>query len=91
MRLSVRLQLWKANQWPVWTSARIIIQQLTDDGTALVGSATTLITADQAWEQPLCVEAPWVVEREGMYYLFYSGSMVNWPLDTYAVGVARSR
>ena len=66
------------------------MQRLTDNGASLIGGAQTVITADQAWEQPLCVEAPWVVERAGVFYLFYSGSMVNWPLDTYAVGVARA-
>ena len=104
-----RYLLWKANQWPVWTSARIMMQRLSGSGTALVGEAWTVATADQKWcallswgpcvfvhflrsrmrskaalvarrEEYGCVEAPWIVERGGYVYLFYSGSMVNWPL-----------
>lgn len=44
-----------------------------------------LLRTSQPWEGPL-VEAPWLVYRNGTYYLFYSGNY----MDNYAVGVARS-
>ena len=47
-----RYLLWKANQWPVWTSARIMMQRLSGSGTALVGEAWTVATADQKWCAP---------------------------------------
>ena len=105
-----RYLLWKANQWPVWTSARIMMQRVSDSGTALVGEAWTRSPPPTRSGAPLlswgpcvfarflrsrmrskaalvarreeygCVEAPWIVERGGYVYLFYSGSMVNWPL-----------
>ena len=84
--------LWKANQnvGRLELKARIQMQRLSDDGAALVGAAWTVATADQAWETFGCVEAPWLVEHAGDLFLFYSGSMVNWPLTSYAVGVARA-
>eukprot|EP01063_Lacrimia_lanifica_P013482 TRINITY_DN2011_c0_g1_i3.p1 TRINITY_DN2011_c0_g1~~TRINITY_DN2011_c0_g1_i3.p1 ORF type:complete len:358 (+),score=125.90 TRINITY_DN2011_c0_g1_i3:95-1168(+) len=82
--------VWKANQNPIWASAQLMMQKLRDDGAALVGQPWVLAKADQKWETWGCVEAPWLVERNGTWYLFYSGSMVNFPLETYAVGVARA-
>ncbi|MEJ7601873.1 MAG: family 43 glycosylhydrolase [Kofleriaceae bacterium] len=60
---------------------------LAADGRSLVGARATLITNDRTWEDNL-VEAPFVVERAGMFHLFYSG---NAYFDgRYAVGVARA-
>ena len=85
----------------------VLFAEDSGSGTALVGEAWTVATADQKWCAPSqlgslrfhplarmrsktalvarreeygCVEAPWIVERGGYFYLFYSGSMVNWPL-----------
>jgi len=84
--------VWKNNQdiERLEFNAHIKMQQLADSGAALVGDAWTIATADQSWETFGCVEAPWIVERGGDLFLFYSGSMVNWPLTTYAVGVAKA-
>jgi len=60
---------------------------LTGDGTALVpGSSTQLLAADATWEHGV-VEAPWMIESAGTYYLMYSGGA--YCNSTYAVGVAR--
>lgn len=40
-----------------------------------------------SWEGAV-VEAPWVVEREGMYFMFYSANVYD---ERYVTGVARSR
>jgi beta-xylosidase len=64
--------LWKANQDPPFSlKAKIQMQQLASSGRALVGEAWTVATADQRWEEAGCVEAPWLVQRNGSYYLFY--------------------
>ena len=47
------------------------MQQLAPSGRALVAEAWTVATADQRWEEAGCVEAPWLVQRNGSYYLFY--------------------
>jgi beta-xylosidase len=53
----------------------------------LTGSASTLITNDQAWEGAV-TEGPWLYAHDGSYYLFYSGN--SYANATYAVGVARA-
>merc|ERR1712007_306263 len=66
------------------------MQRLADDGASFAAEpAFTIATTDQPWERWGCIEAPWLLERKGMFYLFYSGSVVNF--DTYAVGVARAK
>jgi beta-xylosidase len=77
--------VWKEDGNAVGKATPIFGQQLAPDGTALVGSQTTLITNDLAWEGPV-VEAPWVVAHGGTYFLFYSGN--SYANATYAVGVA---
>jgi beta-xylosidase len=69
--------LWKANNQLSSLSARIMMQQLGANGSSVIGSAWTIATADQGWEEFGCVEAPWLLERNGSFYLFYSGSMVS--------------
>ena len=61
-------------------------QQLTADGTGLVGSsAQVLLRPSQSWEGGV-VEGPYMVLLAGRYYLFYSAN--NWDSASYAVGVA---
>jgi GH43 family beta-xylosidase len=57
------------------------------DGLSITGPIATLVTNDRAWEDNL-VEAPFVVARDGMFYLFYSGNAYY--DGRYAVGVARA-
>jgi arabinan endo-1,5-alpha-L-arabinosidase len=84
--------------WVVWKTdgnadglpTPIRAAPLAPSGTALLPFAwesTHLITNDLAWEGPL-VEAPWIVQRGGVFFLFYSGN--GYGGASYAVGVARS-
>jgi GH43 family beta-xylosidase len=56
--------------------------------TFAAGSVETQIldNAFGGWERNLA-EAPWMIRRNGFYYLFYSGAFID---TTYSVGVARS-
>ncbi len=61
-------------------------QQLTADGTALVpGSPSALLQPDQGWQHGY-IEGPDMIQVDGQYLLFYSGS--DWKTATYAIGDA---
>jgi arabinan endo-1,5-alpha-L-arabinosidase len=66
--------VWKTDGNSQLKPCNIRIQQLTSDGLALApgSSFATLMTNDKPWEGAV-VEAPWIVKRLGVYYLFYSG------------------
>jgi xylan 1,4-beta-xylosidase len=86
----VRYLLWKEdgnsrNQpTPIWA------QQLSADGTKLVGERRELIRNDASWEAQL-VEGPFVLRRGNWFYMFYSGNACCGRECNYALGVARSR
>ncbi|HEY5937825.1 MAG TPA: glycoside hydrolase family 43 protein [Kofleriaceae bacterium] len=62
---------------------------LTADGLALTNvPSTKLLSVTEPWEKGV-VEAPWVIESGGTYYLFYSGAA--YCNSSYAVGVARAK
>lgn len=61
------------------------IAPLTADGTALAGPVTKLIQQDQPWEGNL-VEAPTLVERDGIFTLLYSAN--DYGGDQYVMGAA---
>jgi beta-xylosidase len=82
-----RYLLWKLDGNAVRARTPIYIQRLAADGVTLMGTRTTLITNDRAWEGAL-VEGPWMIFEGGMYYLFYSAN--GYASNAYAVGVARS-
>ncbi|QRO01968.1 family 43 glycosylhydrolase [Archangium violaceum] len=82
-----RYLVWKADGNAVGQKTPIYGQALSADGLSLVGTRTQLITNDRTWEGGV-VEAPWVVARDGYYYLFYSGNAYY--NGTYAIGVARA-
>ena len=82
-----RYLLWKVDGNAVGQPTPIRIQRLDADGVTLQGSPTTILTNDQSWEGGL-VEGQWMVERGGMFYLFYSGN--GYATRRYATGVARS-
>jgi GH43 family beta-xylosidase len=84
---SKRYLMWKKDGNAVGQATPIFGQELAADGLTLVGTRQTLITNDQGWEEPL-VEAPWMVEHGGSFYLFYSGN--GYWGAAYAIGVARS-
>jgi GH43 family beta-xylosidase len=54
--------------------------------TILTATTTTTSSNYYAWEKGVA-EGPWVIKRNGYYYLFYSGGFID---DTYREGVARS-
>lgn len=86
----VRYLLWKEDgnsrnlPTPIWA------QQLSADGTKLVGERRELIRNDAPWEAQL-VEGPFVLRRGGWFYMFYSGNACCGRECNYALGVARSR
>ena len=85
---------WKRDQ--DWQDTSIYARQLevseASDGHPVQFAAHsqrhTVFNFGEGWEHKL-VEAPWVIYRDGWYYLFYSGGM--YCDSTYGVGVARSR
>jgi GH43 family beta-xylosidase len=79
--------LWKVDGNAVGQPTPIRIQELAADGLSLTGSATTILQNTLAWEGAL-VEGPWMIERGGTFYLFYSGN--GYASPSYGVGVARS-
>src|SRR3954469_5606940 len=92
-----RFLLWKEDGNSVSKPTPIWAQQLSADGTRLVGERRELFHNDQAWEKhptlPFgdLVEGPSVVRRGGWFYLFYSGNFCCGRECQYAVGVARAR
>lgn len=65
-------------------------QQLSADGLRLVGDAVTVLRPDPSREYEGLVEGPWIIERDGYFYLFYSGDRCCYDSAHYAVMVARS-
>lgn len=81
-----------------WGSDRqpIYVQQLSDDGMSVIGDEKAVIEpgAQSRDAYDNLVEGPWVIKRNGTYYLFYSGDNCcqdsKGHLPHYAVMVARS-
>jgi len=82
-----RYLYWKNDGNRIGVDTWISVQGLDSSGTELVGEPTKLIKQDQAWEGSL-IEAPFVVEASGTYWLFYSANAYD--SADYAVGVARA-
>lgn len=78
--------LWKEDGNAVGKPTPVHSQELAPDGLSLVGARATLVTNDQGWEGAV-TEGPFMIERSGTFYLFYSGN--SYANATYAVGVAR--
>jgi beta-xylosidase len=60
-------------------------QQLSEDGSSLIGERTKVIENDLAWEAHL-VEGMWVTKQDNRYYLFYAGN--DFSTSQYGIGVA---
>jgi beta-xylosidase len=82
--------LWKEDGNSRSKPTIIWAQPLDASGVRLTGSKKRLIRNDRPWEGNL-VEGPFVVRRNGWFYLFYSGNGCCGQQCSYAVGVARSR
>ncbi len=68
------------------STSTIYAQELSADGTTLVGAPARILEVSQPWEGRI-VEAPDMIEAAGSRWLFYSGNWFNQP--DYAIGVAR--
>lgn len=79
--------LWKVDGNAVGQPTPIKIQELAADGLSRVGAPTTILSNTLAWEGAL-VEGPFMIERGGFFYLFYSGN--GYASPSYGVGVARA-
>lgn len=79
------LMYWGSNRAP------IRVQQLSSDGTALVGASRTVLAPSSATSYDGLVEGASVVHHGGFYYLFYSGDHCCGKNAHYAMLVARSR
>jgi beta-xylosidase len=77
--------LWKADGNAIGRTSTLFSQRLRQDGLALEGHATALLSNDAAWEAPL-VENPALLRVEGRYVLLYSGGW--WESNGYATGYA---
>ena len=82
--------LWKVAGTAVGKPTPIYIRRLGPGGMGLVqgASATELIRNSPGTWEGTTTEAPWLIKRNGWYYLFYSGNFID---ERYRVGVARSK
>ncbi|MFT3695737.1 MAG: family 43 glycosylhydrolase [Kofleriaceae bacterium] len=67
----------------------IMMRELNAAGTAFTAGSTAieLIRNDPSTFEGPVTEAPWMLKRNGTYYLFYSGNTID---ENYRVGVARA-
>ena len=79
--------LWKSDQNAHGraTPTTLWSQRLAPDGLSLVGTPTALMSPDEAWQGTI-VEAPDMVEVNGVYWLTYAANWFNQP--AYGIGVA---
>lgn len=78
--------IWKNDGNCCNMATRFYLQETSPDGLELVGEVTELgIRNDRSWEGAV-IEAPTILERDGTYYLFYSGG--HFASAGYAVGYA---
>jgi beta-xylosidase len=76
---------WKNDGNAIGVDTWIYVSRLSPDGLTLTGETTRLIKQTLPWEGNL-VEAPYVVERNGKFHLFYSANAYD--KADYAVGHA---
>jgi Glycosyl hydrolases family 43 len=80
--------LWKSDQNIGGSNTPTIMwsQELSSDGTQLLGSPSILMSPDRPWQGTI-VEAPDMVKVGGAYWVIYSANWYNSP--AYAIGAAR--
>src|SRR4051812_292459 len=69
---------------PIWA------QPLSPDGTTLTGDRRELIHNQDPWEAHV-VEGPYILKRDGWFYMFYSSDACCGRACNYKLGVARAR
>jgi arabinan endo-1,5-alpha-L-arabinosidase len=79
-----RYVYWGSDQSPIRA------QQLSADGTELVGEPVDLLSPMPSEEYEGLIEGAWMMRHGGFYYLMYSGDACCGPEAHYAVLVARS-
>lgn len=77
--------LWKNDGNCCGVPVHLYSQQLSSDGITLRGKPARLLTNDASWEGNL-IEAPFIWEHSGKYYLFFSAN--DYASFSYAVGYA---
>jgi beta-xylosidase len=66
-----------------------MMQELNKNGLSFVpGSSPQLLLRTDRLQEMLIVEAPWLMHKDGAYFLFYSSSIFELP--TYRVNVAKA-
>ena len=81
--------LWKDDGNDVGKPSVLWMQQLDVRAFTVRGAAHELLRNDEASWEGTVVEGPWMIERRGFFYLFYSGAC--YADETYGLGVARSQ
>ncbi|WP_246485821.1 glycoside hydrolase family 43 protein [Kribbella qitaiheensis] len=76
---------WKNDGNAIGVDTWISVSRLSPSGLTLIGEPTRLIKQTLPWEGNL-VEAPYMVERDGAFHLFYSGNAFD--KASYSVGHA---
>ncbi|MDX2138677.1 MAG: glycoside hydrolase family 43 protein [Chloroflexota bacterium] len=76
---------WKNDGNCCMMATYVYVQELSPDGTTLVGEPIQLVRNDEGWEGPV-VEAPTMWLNDGSYYLFFSGNVYS--SEAYAIGYA---
>lgn len=68
----------------------IFVRELAANGRSFAPGSTAVqvLTNDPATWEGGVVEAPWVIEHDGSYFMFYSGNVYD---DRYRTGVARAK
>ena len=81
--------LWKLAGNSSGQPTPIYLRELRGDGLGFASgsSAVELIRNNPSTWEGAVTEAPWLVEHDGIYYLFYSGNYID---EDYRVGVARA-
>ncbi|QED25811.1 family 43 glycosylhydrolase [Microvenator marinus] len=82
-----RYLTWKRDGNAVGARTPIFLQEVAADGVTLSGPVSTILTNDRTWEGAV-VEGQWIVEKDGYFYLFYSGN--GYASPSYGVGIARA-
>jgi xylan 1,4-beta-xylosidase len=82
--------IWKEDgndrQQPTWLYA----QELNSDGVKLIGKPKKLFRNTESWEKHV-IEGPYVLYKNGWFYMFYSGNACCGRTCDYALGVARAK
>jgi len=69
-------------------NTRIFGQEISADGTVLTGTPVVLMQKSLPWEETAGIEGPWLMKKNGQYYMFYSGAFFG--SEAYSVGVAKA-